>query len=1803
MDKSWRMKYNYYSSALPNNYYNYNYSSSSHSHSHSHHHYHHQQQIKQGDCLGTSPVNAGDFQTADAGLSQRNCSRSTHPSISNSGCPRVFCFGKTGHLLLSNTGIIGILCSCHCFNMSISKFCEHSGLRDINPGEAVRMDSGETVSQWRKLYFQRLGIRVPDDHSGWDWPEGIISAGGGVRKSSGGFPNIAIDCTLAYSSGLPTDTMMPGLPLDSNSLPNNRYIEQIRNSHEIKQRDTNIQTVRCPISSSSTNCGYPFLSNTMDSNVKIGNLPKNQLSLQNHGEDSDIGRIKNPNDEASSNVELRLGQPYHQSRSTMNPVLSAVGLKGINGHVKPLKPLFSEQMIHNAKYREKESRQNILRAAVHSDAITMNILPMPKKLSFIPHAANSDLASGLGRGCQNTTKEVNVSELSLFQLTDKGKSIGCISNSSNIGTSMHKVQNQIENPSSFSGVVEPSLSAAHDKTAFSSQLPNKVPLDAFSVRLSDNFGSGGQFFRPTDSTKLPGQVFPSTPVLISFPTSNSICSPAVTQAVPKHDNNGVIPYFLDDNMRLLALGQLMELSKQQQAASFLGMNQKQRNANMHNSFVHLPISAKQKRVENLSCSLVASEIAVNSFPCGFTECVNSNSKTLAPLTGLNICRNSSKLTQGISYSTETDVQQQCFHDSVMNDWTTSRSEKIDSQLNGHENCSSRAPHNHAANATCLPGNYDSVAGICPNTFREWIGRPNSESSKPVALWSVEKGFLPEAETSLTEGQLGRNGVGHVPQWRDVPSKLQRISDVSADNISNNKEHGEGQVGNSSAKCYNNSGFQVDDSLKKQEVSFISSGCSTRTLTHGSNDVTNNNMDSSIVDDEDCGYASYSPVDEGSANDKCWSSDDLESDFTGSNKTDFKGHKSQSSRSILEELKLLDSLTWKKGRNQTHNIELLTCKKTGHSENFGGGAKIIERKKPMKSKSQSSSLGKMPSRQRDLYALYRDTAVKNNYGTGFGDYDNCCETSEDSGRKKCQRRGTYKTIRHFQVPETPDSDTDSAQNFNSLGYMNASSSQPSSFFYKKEKPVVYGSYGEISGVNLEEDNSKPVKYLSLSQIMQSTKKCVLKKSKPGSISPLELKKTYRGEIHSSCDKLSLKSLEEEGSHSSRYYDKMDVGLYDEEETNWAYIGEDKRFAHGVSESKKENDTHVQLKPKCKEIRKRCLYDLKLDGNTRNKYFPPMRKSKSNRKGKMIKVLQHNEEVLIQNQQCFSNVDPDAICCVCGSLDQHDFNCILKCSQCLIKVHQACYGVLKIPKGPWSCNPCKANAKDIVCVLCGYGGGAMSQASRSRAIAKTLLEAWNLKSKKNISSLSSALNGSLSVVKPINMEEPLNVGEIEMDEQNLEGSTLSCPCDIGNLKMPNSITAGMFNPTVKQWVHVVCGLWTPTTTCPNVATMKSFDVLKVISPGSDVVCSICNRPGGSSIQCSIPNCSVRFHPWCAHQTGLLQSEEEGFNNERVGFYARCASHATFPMCESYEDHMDMDDQTNYSGKKLTCARTEVYKCRGQNFYGQSNKKYGCLVPQEQFKAWARIKGQKSCRQELPMSPASDVLYDLRKEYARNKGVEGWKRLFVHKSSIHALGLFTKELILSGEMVVEYIGEIIDQQECDKREKEYLSGKNLLRKSACYFYEIDEEHIIDATCKGGIGRFVNHSCSPNVISKEIVVGNEKKIVFFANRVICAGEEITYDYKFNHEDEAKKIPDTKFSIRFSAQLVCSYSMILMVAYEKLVILQSFPFSNSFIVYMHLETRYLNVQYWKTESDCITPESYKFIFRGHAKRLRYKGL
>ncbi|MCJ1469888.1 hypothetical protein MMC07_008532 [Pseudocyphellaria aurata] len=95
---------------------------------------------------------------------------------------------------------------------------------------------------------------------------------------------------------------------------------------------------------------------------------------------------------------------------------------------------------------------------------------------------------------------------------------------------------------------------------------------------------------------------------------------------------------------------------------------------------------------------------------------------------------------------------------------------------------------------------------------------------------------------------------------------------------------------------------------------------------------------------------------------------------------------------------------------------------------------------------------------------------------------------------------------------------------------------------------------------------------------------------------------------------------------------------------------------------------------------------------------------------------------------------------------------------------------------------------------------------------------------------------------------------------------------------------------------------------------------------------------------------------------------------------------------------------------------------------------------------------------------------------------------------------------QIIVEYTGEIITQDECDDRmNKRY-------KNSECYYLmDFDQQMILDAT-RGSIARFINHSCEPNCrMIKWTVAGKPRMALFAGDRGIMTGEELTYDYNFD--------------------------------------------------------------------------------------------
>ncbi|WVW86390.1 hypothetical protein I302_108436 [Kwoniella bestiolae CBS 10118] len=129
--------------------------------------------------------------------------------------------------------------------------------------------------------------------------------------------------------------------------------------------------------------------------------------------------------------------------------------------------------------------------------------------------------------------------------------------------------------------------------------------------------------------------------------------------------------------------------------------------------------------------------------------------------------------------------------------------------------------------------------------------------------------------------------------------------------------------------------------------------------------------------------------------------------------------------------------------------------------------------------------------------------------------------------------------------------------------------------------------------------------------------------------------------------------------------------------------------------------------------------------------------------------------------------------------------------------------------------------------------------------------------------------------------------------------------------------------------------------------------------------------------------------------------------------------------------------------------------------------------------------------------------RKQYANVEVVLTEKKGF---------GLRAGSAIPSNTLIYEYIGEVVAEKTFRKRMQQYADEG--IRHF--YFMMLQKEEYIDATKKGGIGRFANHSCNPNSEVQKWVVGRRLRMGIFTKRDVVKGEEITFNYnvdRYGHD------------------------------------------------------------------------------------------
>ena len=213
---------------------------------------------------------------------------------------------------------------------------------------------------------------------------------------------------------------------------------------------------------------------------------------------------------------------------------------------------------------------------------------------------------------------------------------------------------------------------------------------------------------------------------------------------------------------------------------------------------------------------------------------------------------------------------------------------------------------------------------------------------------------------------------------------------------------------------------------------------------------------------------------------------------------------------------------------------------------------------------------------------------------------------------------------------------------------------------------------------------------------------------------------------------------------------------------------------------------------------------------------------------------------------------------------------------------------------------------------------------------------------------------------------------------------------------------------------------------------------------------------------------------------------------------------PWCEpcTHDDACSPENCSCWDGRfwcTKNCGHAEI----SRTFFRGCDCKAGCK--QSSCTCFA---ANRECDPDLckPCGACTDPpgFQEAPKQRCRNDNISMRRhaRLLIAPSTVgpHAgWGLFTKYALKKGDFIHEYLGELIEADEADRR-------GHLYDKHGCsYLFEQSEEFLIDGMDKANKVRFANHRDNPNLEVKKIFVNGDVRIGYFAKYNIKAQSEVS--------------------------------------------------------------------------------------------------
>ncbi|XP_030534190.1 uncharacterized protein LOC115743516 isoform X2 [Rhodamnia argentea] len=1677
------------------------------------------------------------------------------PSVSFSGCPRVYCLGTSGILLLSNTGVLGIVCSCHYSHMSVSKFCKHSGSSDANPGDVVLMDNGQTIAQWRQLYFEKFGIMFPEDQCWWDWPEGLSGTTGLVNSSlfmpQCSSPSV---CQLAGSRGClmgPRKHSVNVVSSNDQRAAKNFAIDgsQKKLQRSIQGRNTRLsegllysldqnqhaareneklesQRSRC-FSASSSLAGKP--DNGSQSSCCIGSIRKIAIAAnglpsfqksRNLAEDSGIrfSGMRTANDcvlldrdPAASKVELGLGQPHEQNRRTSgNSFQSFMGL-GCLDSLYNKSETSHEQMLHSLATAcdREESWKSLKNGTSSLSACARKERQVDRgNLSYsVNKAVHNHIEIGEGHKDKS-------SEISLFQ------------QSTNIfGSGLYKDSN--DNMKGCCEVVKPVLWHSISDTAKRDSVDvrptfyygSKVPFDNSGVAFHRVVDKGNVVKCLSDSSGLPKE----SRFTIHGKEENVAAFTGFTVGSSAKRN-----HFSD---KLLDQPQDAAFNRE---SNSLGKKFPS-HGSVHNGDNFL------KPMMSPMCFRVISPLQASSSSCHLEPNMNP---TLSKQEGIN------------TTSCLLDDNMRLLALRQILELSQQHREILGLMSHGHEGYSGsssfqmqqtlvdpiKVAGEEGTQSTCRQNDFEvdttSLPVVATNRMFGVPPETGQDSMATASLFSLEANTRCQTPQGPLQHKQPSPRLNQSERIFPTPTIVERCCpilgsmcspsiSVGARQMKHPRGSFEFQADRTSKEWTERAGGQPHMFVAAENVKDKARLEEKHVALDQTVDLSRKIFGSSVNLSVQCSNGT-SEV-EGKGNTTCM---DHAGHLVGGRGNEVQLDRADKCFDMAEQT--VDSM-----KEHEKSIVSSGCHTPAVTQasiaastasTCAVDAQHVECANQEREKSIVSSGCSVP-------AVTQASVTVNNDGTCAVDaqhvecanqlvvdevsrVDQCCSPDHHSESKGSAE--FHCTSPQANAKRVPSEVTSDHLSNNLLGELKFS-----------------GSLTGNKGRNRIHDDlpvHKRSKYLHKPKTLLKIRKRrrVMKLSELGSsFSPAEqtIKTIFAGcEDHDSClfeDKqMFLHSGHQASCSDDDCFCRTNVRCY-QSPLGPSKLSSQKRNLQRICNDEEVRNKQVALRDHInygKDPLVRCV-----------KKFRGISASDASGQPELNVTCHDNAEKFPEHKSIgFRRASPlqvnagrktakPMVYGLYGEICSEDFDLYVSKPAKIVSLS-------RILKKARKCRALGIRGDMVACTSglkkAAYGGSDASANEISNLVQNEDSKSHDIRSCK----LLKRSAAKASVIACLEEEDELCAGKCgknsvlstHAQQESKFGRVRERTRSLNELSLPGvSDSSKKFSlknsrtVTTRRLSKILNDTEiarVPARGISNVTNIKCYaEPDQASNLDADAFCCICRRLKQDKANWLLEGSQCLFRD-------LLQSEVEGVNGKNVHFHGRCAHHDKDVDCRSTT--IGVSDFV-CSGVILRCARTEVRKRYNvvSNRHGLYQGKCGSLVPQDQINAWTHIHGQKKCSQAILQLPHSVAESDCRKEYGRYKQAKGWKRLVVYKSGIHALGLYASQFIYTGEMVVEYIGEIVGLRIADKRESEYQSGRRIQCKSACYFFRIDKEHIIDATRKGGIARFVNHSCQPNCVAKVISVRDEKKVVFFADRDILPGQEITYDYHFNHEDEGKKI------------------------------------------------------------------------------------